>query len=155
MVRIMFIKGGYLMSTESDVRKASEQFYSALNRMINGNTDSLSGIWAHSATVSAMHPIGGRQVGWEKVLESFQQVAGIASAGQVKLEDQIIQATSDLAYELGYERGDATLAGEHVIIDHRVTNIYRREAGNWKIVHHHTDVSPAMLDLLQRLQSKR
>ncbi|HYU19986.1 MAG TPA: nuclear transport factor 2 family protein [Chloroflexota bacterium] len=35
---------------------------------------------------------------------------------------------------------------------HRVTNIYRREGGEWKMVHHHTDVSPAMNDLLSRLQ---
>lgn len=142
------------MSTESDVRKASDQFYAALNRMIKGDAGSLSEIWAHGATVTTMHPIGGRQVGRDKVLESFQQVAGIASAGQVKLEDQIIQATDDLAYELGVERGQATFAGQQVTLDHRVTNVYRREAGSWKIVHHHTDVSPAMLDVLQRLQSK-
>jgi ketosteroid isomerase-like protein len=143
------------MSAESDVRSASEKFYAALNRMIKGDTGSLSDIWSHAATVTTMHPIGGREIGWDKVLGSFQQVAGIASAGEVKLEDQYIQVAGDLAYELGYERGKATLAGEHVAIDHRVTNIYRREAGSWKIVHHHTDLSPAMLDLLKRLQSKK
>ena len=142
------------MSTEDDVRKASEQFYTALNRMIEGDSSLLSGVWAHGATVTTMHPIGGRQVGWDKVLDSFQQVAGIASAGQVKLEDQIIHVIGDLAYELGVERGQATFAGQQVTLDHRVTNVYRREAGRWKIVHHHTDVSPAMLDVLQRLQSK-
>jgi ketosteroid isomerase-like protein len=142
------------MSTESDVRKASDQFYAALNRMIKGDAGSLSEIWSHGATVTTMHPIGGRQVGWDNVLESFQQVAGIASAGQVKLEDQIIQITGDLAYELGVERGQATIAGQQVTLDHRVTNVYRREAGSWKIVHHHTDLSPAMLDILKRLQAK-
>ena len=142
------------MPTEGDVRKASEQFYTALNRMIAGDSSLLSGVWAHGATVTTMHPIGGRQVGWDKVLDSFQQVAGIASAGQVKLEDQILHVIGDLAYELGVERGQATFAGQQVTLDHRVTNVYRREAGRWKIVHHHTDVSPAMLDVLQRLQSK-
>lgn len=142
------------MSTESDVRKASDQFYAALNRMIKGDAGSLSEIWSHGATVTTMHPIGGRQIGWDKVLESFQQVAGIASAGQVKLEDQVIQITGDLAYELGVERGQATIAGQQVTLDHRVTNVYRREAGSWKIVHHHTDLSLAMLDILNRLQAK-
>jgi ketosteroid isomerase-like protein len=143
------------MSTESEVRKASEQFYAALNRMIKGDTSALSDIWAHSPTVTTMHPIGGRQVGWDKVLESFQQVAQIASEGQVKLEDRIIQVTGDLAYELGSERGQATFAGQQVTLDHRVTNVYHREAGSWKIVHHHTDVSPGMLDVLKRLQSNK
>lgn len=143
------------MSTEIEVRKASEQFYAAVNRMANGDAGSLSDIWSHSAAATAMHPIGGRQVGWDKVRESFQQVAQIASEGRVKLDDQIIQVTGDLAYELGVERGQATLAGQQVTLDQRVTNIYRREAGSWKIVHHHTDVSPAMLDVLKRLQAKR
>jgi ketosteroid isomerase-like protein len=142
------------MPTENEVRKASEQFYAAVNRMVKGDAGSLSDIWSHSAAVTAMHPIGGRQVGWDKVRESFQQVAQIASEGRVELDDQIIQVTGDLAYELGVERGQAKLAGQQVALDQRVTNIYCREAGSWKIVHHHTDVSPAMLGILKRLQAK-
>jgi ketosteroid isomerase-like protein len=142
------------MSTEDEVRKASEQFYTAINRMANGDAGSQADIWSHSTAVTAMHPIGGQQVGWDKVRESFQQVAQIASEGRIKLDDQIIQVTGDLAYELGVERGQAKFAGQQVTLDHRVTNIYRREVGGWKIVHHHTDVSPAMLNVLNRLQSK-
>jgi hypothetical protein len=33
-------------------------------------------------------------------------------------------------------------------------NVYRREAGAWKIVHHLTDLSPVMMDVLARLQAK-
>ncbi|MFC3108671.1 YybH family protein [Undibacterium arcticum] len=142
------------MSTEDEVRKASEQFYAALNNMANGDPRPMSDIWSHGATVTAMHPIGGQQVGWDKVRESFQQVAQIASEGRVRLDDQMIQVTGDLAYELGSERGQAKFGGQQVTLDHRVTNIYRREAGSWKIVHHHTDVSPAMLDVLKRMEAK-
>jgi ketosteroid isomerase-like protein len=142
------------MSAEDEVRKASEQFYAALTRMAKGDAGSLSDIWSHAAAVTTMHPIGGRQVGWDKVRESFQQVAQIASEGHVRLDEQIIQVTGDLAYELGVERGQATFAGQKVTLDHRVTNIYHREAGSWKMVHHHTDLSPGMLDVLKRLQAK-
>ena len=90
----------------------------------------------------------------EHCAPQLAQVAEIASEGQVRLEDQLIRVTGDLAYELGFERGQAKFAGQQVTLDHRVTNIYRREAGSWKIVHHHTDVSPAMLDVLNRLQTK-
>jgi hypothetical protein len=34
-----------------------------------------------------------------------------------------------------------------------VTNIYQREAGAWKIIHHHADLVPAMVEVLQRLQA--
>lgn len=142
------------MSTEDEVRKASEQFYAALNRMANGDAGSLADIWSHSATVTTMHPIGGREVGWDEVKGPWQQVAQLASGGQVKLSDQLIQVSGDMAYEVGTEQGQFTLAGEQVSIEQRVTNIYRREAGGWKIVHHHTDISPAMLDILSRLQAE-
>jgi ketosteroid isomerase-like protein len=142
------------MSTEDEVRKASEQFYAALNRMANGDARSLGDVWSQGADVTTMHPIGGREVGWDKVRGSFQQVAEIASEGRIRLDDQLIRVVGDLAYELGSERGQAKFAGQQISLDHRVTNIYRREAGSWKIVHHHTDVSPAMLDVLNRLQTK-
>ncbi|MBW8832786.1 MAG: nuclear transport factor 2 family protein [Burkholderiales bacterium] len=142
------------MSTEDEVRKASEQFYAALNRMANGDARSLGDVWSQGADVTTMHPIGGREVGWDKVRGSFQQVAEIASEGRIRLDDQLIRVVGDLAYELGSERGQAKFAGQQISLNHRVTNIYRREAGSWKIVHHHTDVSPAMLDVLNRLQTK-
>ena len=55
------------MTIENDVRAASEKFYSALNRMLNGDASPLEDIWSHSATVTTMDPIGGREVGWNQV----------------------------------------------------------------------------------------
>ena len=63
-------------------------------------------------------------------------------------------ALVDAAYELGVEHGQFTLAGEPVTGDCRVTNIYRRESGAWKIVHHHTDTAQSMIDVLSRLKKK-
>jgi len=141
------------MSTEAEVRGASAEFYAALNRMTEGDAGQLADIWSHSATVTTMHPIGSEQVGWSAVRESFEQVAGLASGGHVELDGQVIQVGGELAYELGLERGQIKIAGESVPIEQRVTNVYRREAGQWKIVHHHTDISPAMLGILERLQA--
>lgn len=138
------------MSAEDAVRKASEQFYAAVNRMLNGNAGAMGDIWSHGAEVTAMHPIGGRQVGWDKVGESFEKVARMASAGQAVLGDQMIRVAGDVAFEIGVERGKVTFAGKEFPLDHRVTNIYRHEAGGWRIIHHHTDVSPALADVLTR-----
>lgn len=140
------------MTTEDEVRKASQQFYAALNRMANGDSGPLTDIWSHSAAVTTMHPIGGREVGWDAVRGSFEQVAQIAADGKVELKDQRIQVAGDVACETGIERGQLKLSGHHAAIEHRVTNIYQREAGAWKVVHHHTDTSPAMIDVLSRLK---
>src|SRR3984893_3397305 len=127
------------MAIENDVRAASEEFYSALNRMLNGDAGPLGDIWSHSTTVTTMHPIGGREVGWDQVRGSWEQVAQLTTHGQVSLSDQFIQVAGDAAYELGVEHGQFTLAGQPVTGDCQVRNIYRRESGAWQIVHHHTD----------------
>lgn len=140
------------MSAEKEVREASAQFYAALNSMANGDAGPMGDIWSHSKDVSTMHPIGGREVGWDEVKGPWAQVAGISTGGQIELDDQLIRVGDDIAFELGTERGQATMAGEQISFEQRVTNIYRREGGSWKIVHHHTDLSPAMVELLARLQ---
>jgi ketosteroid isomerase-like protein len=139
------------MQAEDEVRMASAQLYAALNRMLNGDAASLTDIWSHSATVTTMHPIGGRDVGWDQVRKWFEQLSQLTSAGQVRLSDQFIQVAGDIAYELGVEHARFTLAGQPVAGDCRVTNIYRPESGTWKVVHHHTDATPAMLNVYSRM----
>jgi ketosteroid isomerase-like protein len=140
------------MATEDEVRQTSDQFYAALNRMAHGDARPMMEVWSHTSDVTTMHPIGGREVGWEQVRVPWEQVAAMSSDGQVSLRDPLIRVIGDVAYELGTEAGESTLAGQHVSIEQRVTNVYRREAGGWKLVHHHTDLSPAMQDVLARLQ---
>jgi len=140
------------MSTEDEVRKASIQFYAALNRMLNGDARPLSDVWSHGSVVTTMHPIGGRQVGWNQVRESWEQVAQVASDGKVELKDQLIRVAGDVAYEVGVEHAEFKLGGQKVAGPIRVTNIYQQEAGVWKMTHHHADLAPAMVEVLNRLQ---
>jgi ketosteroid isomerase-like protein len=141
------------MSTQDEVRQVSEQFYAALNRMANGDAGPVMEVWSHISDVTTMHPLGDREVDWEQVRVLWEQVAAIASGGQVTLSDQLIRVVGDMAYEVGTEAGEITLAGQHASFEERVTNIYRREAGEWKLVHHHSDTVPALQAILQRLQA--
>ena len=121
---------------------------------MNGDAGSLADIWSHSAAATTLQPGGGRQVGWEEVRESWEQIAQMVSAGRIKLRDQLIQVAGEVAYELGTEQFSMTMAGQSILGERRVTNVYRREDSRWKVVHHHTDLSPAMLDVLSRLQAQ-
>jgi ketosteroid isomerase-like protein len=145
-------EGDHRMTTENAVREASKGFYAALNAVLSGNAGPMDECWVPSESVSSMHPIGGRETGWEAVRASFAGFAGVSTAGHVALEDQLIQVSGDMAYELGTERGESTMAGKTVAIHQRVTNVYRHEAGAWKLVHHHGDLSQEMVDVLATLK---
>ena len=142
------------MSAENEVREASRRFYAALNRMAHGTVGAMDDLWSHGSGSTAMHPIDGREVGWDNVKNSFDQFAQIATAGHVDLKDQWIRVLGDVAYELGVEYGAGTLGGIQTTWEHRVTNIYHRESGAWKMIHHHSDTSPTMLEVLRQLQAK-
>jgi ketosteroid isomerase-like protein len=139
------------MSVENDVREASAKFYAALNGIASGDAAPMADVWAGDEAVSAQHPIGGREEGYDAVIASFAKVAGIAGGGDIRLIDQKIDAGSDMAVETGIETGTIVIAGHDAALHHRVTNVYRRVEGDWKLAHHHTDPSDAMLQILQRL----
>lgn len=139
------------MTNLDEVRRASAAFYDALNKMARGDDTAMQNVWIKGDGVTAQHPIGGRDMGSDTVLASFSKVAKIAGGGDIRLEDQSINAGSDMAVETGVEIGTLTLAGHEARIEHRVTNVYQRQGGAWKLAHHHTDLSPGMLELLERL----
>ena len=143
------------MTTKREIREVSTQFYAALTRMLNGEARALSDVWSHRSFVTAMHPLGGRQVGWAEVRKTWEQIAQRSSEGKVELKDQLIHLTGEVAYEVGVEHVEAKLGGQKVGAKIRVTNIYQREAGAWKITHHHTDASPAMVWKFSSGRSRR
>src|SRR5918912_2449927 len=122
------------MALEDEVRQASKQFYAALNRTINGDPGPMMEVWSHGSDVATLHPLGGRETGWEEVRASWEQVAQGFSDGQVSIEGLVVvPLADDVAYTLGTEQGQATLGDERVGIDWRVTNNYRGEEGECKI----------------------
>src|ERR671921_608610 len=138
------------MAVEDEIQQASEQFYAALNRAINGDPGPIIEVWSHGSDVATMHPLGGRETGWEEVRASWEQVAQGFSDGQVSIEDLVVvPLADDVAYTLGHEQGQATLGEETVGIDWRGMNNSRGGEGEWKMVHHHTDVSPELVEVLQ------
>ena len=130
------------MAAEDEVRQASVQFYAALNSTLDGDSSPMEQIWSHGSDVSATHPFGDRMLGWEEVGASWEQAAQAFSGGQVALDEMVVVPISeDAAYTLGTEHGQGSIGDATVSIDWRVTNIYRREADGWKIVHDHTSSS--------------
>ena len=57
----------------------------------------------------------------------------------------VVHAGTDMGYTACVEEGENMSAeGKPVVVSHRATNIFRLEDGKWKLVHHHTDLSPQL-----------
>jgi uncharacterized protein (TIGR02246 family) len=140
------------MAVNDEIQQVAEQFYAALQQLLTGDPAAMAAVWSHGPDVTTMHPLGGREVGWEQVRATWEQAAAVFTAGQVTVSDQVIvPLTEEVAYTVATERGEGTIGGEAISFEHRVTNIYRREDGVWKLVHHHTDLVPAMVDAIGRI----
>ncbi|MFC6952596.1 YybH family protein [Halorubellus litoreus] len=139
------------VAAEDDVRAASDRFYGALEAMANGDASSMADIWSHADDVTTMHPIGGREEGWAAVNESWTGVASASTDGTITRGDQRICVVGDGAYELCTESASMTFAGEPVSLETRATNVYRKEDGEWKIVHHHADLDAEFAEMVANM----
>jgi ketosteroid isomerase-like protein len=138
---------------EAGVRAASDRFYEALEQMANGDASAMADAWSHADDVTTMHPIGGREVGWDEVREPWGSIADISTDGTISRSDQVLRVFGDIAYELATENVSMTLADTPVEGEYRATNVYRLEDGEWKMVHHHSDLSEPFVEILEGLNA--
>lgn len=137
------------MADEDEVRQTSERFYAAVESMLNGDASAMSDVWSHGATASAMHPLGGRQVGWDAVRESWENAAEAFEGGSIDVSDlEVSILGAGAAYTTGVEHVQATVGGQSLSFEIRATNVYAREGGTWRIVHHHTDLDRPLQEAL-------
>jgi SnoaL-like domain len=89
--------------------------------------------------------------------------ADLPASGRVVLGLQLLDneviaagASDDLAYTVAYEHTTASIGGgSPSTYALRVTTVFRREDGEWKVIHRHADslTSPAAGDVMQQLAS--
>jgi len=128
-----------------EVRKANDGFYAALDRMIMGDLSLMDQVWSHSSDATLMDPFGGRQVGWDQVRKEFERSSKLTLRGHAEPRDLLIRTDADTAYAVCVEYGNNTgRDGKEIPVNHRATNVFRRENGQRKMIHHHTDVAPGL-----------
>jgi ketosteroid isomerase-like protein len=77
-------------------------------------------------------------------MRTFEWVGGRFSDGAMVPEYDVVHASGDLAYTVGFERGTVAIdGGQPRPMTIRVTHVYRRVDGAWRLVHRHADFPPA------------
>jgi len=98
-------------------------------------------LWTRKDPVTLFGAIGMRNVGWEQVGSTFGWLASTFSNYRSwDMEVLASDVRGDLAYTAAIERQVTSINNgpvePHVL---RVTQVYRREDGDWKVVHRHGD----------------
>jgi len=115
----------------------------AEHALCRGDVDPRSGTWSQRDPVTLFGAGVRARGGWDEVSGPFRWLAGRFSA----LHDYAFElvaagASGDLAYTVGFEHKTVVCDGELATYTLRVTHVYRREDGAWKIVHRHGDRGP-------------
>ena len=110
---------------EEEVLSANEAFYRAFNQK---DPDAMEAVWATSASVTCTHPGWNTLVGRDRVMESWRGILANPNQPRIASGGETVTFFSEIAVVLCRE----LVAGSPLA----ATNIYLRENGAWKLVHH-------------------
>jgi ketosteroid isomerase-like protein len=119
-----------------------EQRAAAASAYVAGDASPLTRVLAVDAPATFFPPRGGVVQGATEVGARYVHDAhNFHSQGSSRLEVLQVGASGDIAYWVGLQHaivqvGDMT---QPAPMDLRVTEIFRRENGEWKLVHRHAD----------------
>jgi ketosteroid isomerase-like protein len=114
-----------------------EQYAKAVDAV---DLNQMSQVWSHSPEVSFIYPLG-EEHGLDAIEQNvFQKVmGGMFSARDLAIRDSEIHVNGDAAWSEFHWTFHATMRKDgSAVTTHGVeTQIYRKEAGRWRLVHVH------------------
>ena len=126
-------------SAERDIAAASAAWMAAFNRCDAASAAALydadAVLWGTTAAAIIATPAGIRQY--------FERVCSASPPPTVVWGEQLIRVYGDTAINSGSYTFSLVLQGEARVLPARYSFAYRRRAGEWLIVDHHSSVVPA------------
>ncbi|SDJ42645.1 Ketosteroid isomerase homolog [Actinokineospora alba] len=145
------------------VDEVIEAYREALTKFVEGDPEPVTGFYSTRDDVTLANPLGPPRRGPSDVRAAIAEAAsGFAEGGPLRFDQVTFRVeeisrfvTPDLAYEHHLERveGRVAASGDPVVIALRVTMIYRREEGEWKVAHRHADPITTARPLSTTIQS--
>jgi ketosteroid isomerase-like protein len=122
----------FLAWVESDLVEAERS-------LLSGDDGPRRRIWSRTEPVSVLGAWR-NAVGRDGLIEAFEVLATSFSNCTAYAFDLISYDVShDMAYTVGYEHFSMSVDGDPRTMTLRATQVYRREDGEWKVVHRHAD----------------
>lgn len=127
-------KEEFIAWTQSRLRDAETALH-------NGDAAPRLALWSSREPVSVLGAWRSA-TGREEARDLFRFLAETFSDCTSHVYDIVAaEVIGDMAFTAGYERTQASINGERRRYVLRVTQIYRREDGEWKVAHRHGDTA--------------
>ncbi len=126
----------------SDLAQVMERDHRALDAFVKGDPEPKKRLFSRRDDVTLANPFGPPARGWNQVEKTLERAASQLREGEAIRFERISEyATAELAYILEIERYRGKVGGANELAPNslRVTTIFRREDGQWRIVHRHAD----------------
>jgi ketosteroid isomerase-like protein len=124
--------------------------------LINGDASQRIAMWSRNEPVTLFGAAATR-TGWAEARHTFEQLGSIFSdCTAYEIEIVAAGASGDLAYLVAFEHATASVNGTPTEpFTLRVTTVFRREDGEWRVAHRHGDSpkSVAGHQLAEQLQA--
>ena len=114
------------MSDREAVLFANEAFYRAF---ADRDLTAMAEVWSERSAVVCIHPGWPPVQGREAVLSSWQGILGNPDSPQIQCRAAEAYISGAMAFVVCYEE----IQGQYLI----ATNVFVREGGPWRMVHHH------------------
>jgi ketosteroid isomerase-like protein len=124
----------------TSLHDAADAFYAAGNQLLAGDPSAFEAIWSEADDISHLGPLGAICTGRAAVMAEFANESAMGFEGTLVADERRFVETPEMGYLVCVERTRGmTKAGEPITVDIRASTIFRKEAGQWRVVHHHTD----------------
>ena len=125
-----------------DLENARRQSRDAVAAIFRGESQPARALFSDREDVTLGNPFGPYAHGRKQVEETLERAASNYRDGAATgVELMATYVSADLACVVEVERGKAKVGGGHEVLPLavRVTSLFRREDGAWKLVHRHAD----------------
>ena len=113
----------------------------AARAYINGDAGPLDRLSSSTSPASFFAPMGGHVEGAEQVRSRYERDAALFAPGAGEGHFEILQmgSSGQLGYWVGFQRATASVGGQSMPFNLRVTEVFRREGDDWLLIHRHAD----------------
>ncbi|MFV0298727.1 MAG: YybH family protein [Hyphomicrobiaceae bacterium] len=127
---------------EKSVDEAISRLHAAMADVANGDIRAIKAVYSHSGEATSFYGWGGYEKGWDAVSRRWDWAGQQFQGGKVSYQPVSRVVSADLfyvteieTYEMKAMNGMSGPTGW----TNRVTHVFHREAGEWRLIHRHAN----------------